>query len=64
MRINPGDRIGALDAVETRSRIRQLPISESITAVVARLKVRNSMSWRVRRSPPGGTVTVSSPTRS
>jgi len=34
MRINPGDRIGALDAVETRSRIRQLPISESITAVV------------------------------
>ena len=30
MRINPGDRIGALDAVETRSRIRQLPISESI----------------------------------
>lgn len=34
MRINPGDRIGALDAVETRSRIRQLPISESITALL------------------------------
>lgn len=34
MRINPGDRTGALDAVETRSRIRQLPISESITSLL------------------------------
>ncbi|HKY14816.1 MAG TPA: hypothetical protein VJM33_07800 [Microthrixaceae bacterium] len=34
MRVKRGDRIGALDAVETRSRVRHLPISESITAVL------------------------------
>ena len=35
-----------------------MTVQESITAVVARLKVRNSICCRVRASPPGGTVTV------